>query len=232
MKSCCYNDFVRKGIAIDEFKCNFGEINAAPKSEINEEIVLNEVGDTGFKYESNASFSSIEKENKPKKVAAKKLQSRLLTMFLFACVVVATIQTSIYIPLFSDLFSVHPPSVAEIEKDYVSSVEYANFADDDLGPNRYLKYRAVFDSSFSNFEKIYYDIKNLTDDVVIEGPFVEKESLDSYGLWTILKTTPKKDYQVRVWCTTTDPTKLKYTETKMKDSLQIYLIYTAKTINY
>lgn len=200
------------------------------KNEQNDFVLTNDVGD--FSYEANA--RPIEEERRVRKrKQANKLSLKMMTTFIFACVAVATIQTSIYIPLFSDLFS-NPVSASEpavVEKPYVSKIEFANFADDEFGPNRYLKYRAVFDESFSNFEKIYYDVKNLTDNTEIEGPFVEKSGIDSYALWTIPKTTPKKDYQIRVWCANPDPSKLKYTETKTKDEYQLYLIYTEE-INY
>ena len=186
----------------------------------------NVIGDTGAKLESNASFDCREKKSKPKKDKVRKLQLKLLSTFLFACAAVATIQTTIKLPIFSDIFSPQPSAAVEEQEPYVSSLDFQNFQDNYMGTNKYLKFRANFDAGFDNYTLIYYDVKNLTDDVEIEGPFIDTEN---YALFTFAKTDPVKDFEIRVWCVAKDASKLKYTETKSKSGYTLYLIYTANT---
>ena len=108
-------------INLDELNRNYDETNYFPTSEINERVYVNE-----------SLNDLIDEENIPtkikpevKKEKSKKLNLRLLSGFVFLCASVAIIQTGVYIPVFSEVFSpstppaVTPPAiVTEINPDY------------------------------------------------------------------------------------------------------------------
>jgi len=94
---------------LKELNKNCSEINFVPKSEQNESVYLNEIFVNPTFDENNVKTQTLS-DTKVKQEKSNKLNLKLLSSFMFLCATVVILQTGIYIPIFSEIFSPSQPS--------------------------------------------------------------------------------------------------------------------------
>lgn len=207
--------------SLDEINGGYSEFNLLPCGEQNAKEYVNENVYLS-KHEENTRVKIAEKKTSPRALSIK-----LATFFVTLCACVASIQTGIYIPVFSEIFSPTP----KVTNTYISTLTFNYLTD---ATYRYLDIKITPDKTL-DFNGVYVELYNLTlDTKYSEYSILYKSNIDtSWARIPFKLTDPVYNYEIRLYCSTDHPEKIEYSSSFVKDEITYYLIYTYdKTVTY
>lgn len=174
-----------------------------------------------FSFETNKNI-----DTKPPNKTKNKTSLNIISKFVFLFAVVATIQVGIYIPVFSEIFT--PAQNTTQERVYITGIITKITYDTNY---KYLNIKLKTDPSFVNYDKIYFELYNLSTNVVEPNYSVQPkqniEEPDVYGAAGIAIPIerPPTNYQLRLYCSTDHLENIEYTDTLVYDETTFYLFY-------
>ena len=119
-----------------------------------------------------------------------------------------------------------------VKKEFVKTknfvyIDIVNFKTATDKTNRYLDIQLIPNIAFNNFNGLYVELYNLTLNKKVEDySILYKGYLEtSWARIPVKITEPVYDYELRIYCSSDNPEKLKYSNTFTKDEINYYLIY-------
>ena len=195
---------------LKEIKNYCSEINPLP----DEKNTINITNDK-FTEINIAERREKDKQNK------KKSQMRLLLSFIVLCAAVVIVNTGFYLPIFSEIFSPQPPNNEFV---YITDLKTKTSYDKDY---KYILIQITANNKFTNFNSIYFELYNITlDSLVTDYSIINKADLKTS--WASIPkpiASPEYNYQLRLYCSTSNPEKIEYTNSFVKDEITYYLFY-------
>lgn len=220
---------------IKETNNRLREENVLPQSEHNDIIADNEIKNNSF---SETNVHIKQPPPKIKKEKKRKLHIKLLSGFIFLCVAAATIQTGIYIPVFSDIFS---PQIEETKNVVPEEDKSAPLVSVTIHPihtaynyyrleEKYLDISVNPDKDFNDYSFIRVAITDSNGS--LESSLFNKDTIEivNKARFTRLVSDPEENFELKIYCMTEHPEELKLTETKVFEDGLYYLVYTHNTL--
>jgi len=98
---------------------------------------------------------------------------------------------------------------------------------------KYLDVKAQPSDEFSDFTSFYFELYNKSTHTLNPDYYslIPQENLTSSSARFAIKLTePEYDYELRIYCSTSHPEKLNYSDSLVKDEITYYLIYTHESV--
>ena len=113
---------------------------------------------------------------------------------------------------------------------YITNIEIKPTTTDKI--YRYLNLRVTPNEEFKNFNSLYFQIVDKETNMPLSDyAIIPKEYLsESFASLPFKLGTPKKDYILKIYCSTDSPDNIEYTDEFVKDEIKYYLIYTHNEI--
>lgn len=161
--------------------------------------------------------------------------SKLVASFLFLCAAVVVIQTGIYLPLFSEIFSPPPASQpTAFTGPYITNVTTANtFGTEQIAAGvfkdfKYLHIYVTANPGFEHYKSVFVQIYNASTNSIVEHGYgiINKEDLSSSHVAVRFDADyPVYNYQIKIFCSTDNPEEFEEYDTLVKDEIKYFLIY-------
>ena len=202
------------------------ELNSFLVNEQNKVVLTNETKQNF----SNLEVSNVEdkkiKQKKPKMEKKKvplSVRFKLITTFVFLCVVVSSVQNAVYIPVFSDYFAPETSAVSIVDTPYILSINY-HITDDAVERILYID-KININENFDNYNSVYVEYINTESG--LEGHSVSPKGMIGVPCFVKTKIYPytSAKYQIKIYVSSSHPENLTYESSKVKDEITYYLVY-------
>ena len=142
------------------------------------------------------------------------------------------IQTTFYIPPFTEIFSPPPSQTSPAITNYITKTNLKFYSDK---TNKYVEIEPVLDATFTDYQAIYFKLFNLTkpEIILIDYSRIEKLGIErgDPALLPIKITEPVYTYKLNIYCLPDHPEDFEGKETIFDNEMnKFYLIYSEEIV--